>query len=275
MEAGSIENHRGREKGTLVYPVYSRRSRGLSIGINLFPQRKFCNFDCPYCEVFPFESETKFSIEQMEEELRTHIEGFLKQKTSIRDLCFSGNGEPSLSPLFPAALEKALQIRNNLVSDAAVVVITNGTGLLDDTVYSLLEEKSGCLSIWLKIDAGTEEWFNKINRPNIQHQSNNFELLMKRITNFTKTSPCVIQTMICKVEGILPPPSEEQAWITVIKDIAGHGNLKAVHVYGKARPSPKDPLAETVEPIFLKNRADALIKALQEAAYTVQVEVFD
>src|SRR3954471_16106363 len=33
-----------------VYPVLSRRSRGLSIGINLNPD-KLCNFDCVYCEV--------------------------------------------------------------------------------------------------------------------------------------------------------------------------------------------------------------------------------
>lgn len=34
----------------LCYPVVSRRSRGLSLGINLNPDR-VCNFDCVYCEV--------------------------------------------------------------------------------------------------------------------------------------------------------------------------------------------------------------------------------
>ena len=33
-----------------VYPVVSRRSRGLSIGVNLNPD-KACNFDCVYCQV--------------------------------------------------------------------------------------------------------------------------------------------------------------------------------------------------------------------------------
>src|SRR5882724_6019551 len=33
-----------------VYPVISRRSRGLSIGVNLNPD-KGCNFDCVYCSV--------------------------------------------------------------------------------------------------------------------------------------------------------------------------------------------------------------------------------
>src|SRR5436190_6817447 len=33
-----------------VYAVVSQRSRGLSIGVNLSPD-KFCTFDCVYCEV--------------------------------------------------------------------------------------------------------------------------------------------------------------------------------------------------------------------------------
>jgi sulfatase maturation enzyme AslB (radical SAM superfamily) len=33
-----------------VYTVVSPRARGLSVGVNLNPD-KFCNFDCVYCEV--------------------------------------------------------------------------------------------------------------------------------------------------------------------------------------------------------------------------------
>src|SRR5437899_5988060 len=33
-----------------VYAVISQRARGLSIGINMNPD-KFCDFDCAYCEV--------------------------------------------------------------------------------------------------------------------------------------------------------------------------------------------------------------------------------
>ena len=32
------------------YPVISRRSQGLSLGVNLNPDQ-VCNFDCVYCEV--------------------------------------------------------------------------------------------------------------------------------------------------------------------------------------------------------------------------------
>ncbi|MGB9625323.1 MAG: radical SAM protein, partial [Phycisphaerae bacterium] len=33
-----------------VYPVLSRRAHGVSIGVNLNPD-KACNFDCIYCQV--------------------------------------------------------------------------------------------------------------------------------------------------------------------------------------------------------------------------------
>src|SRR5436190_14780879 len=33
-----------------VYAVISQRAHGLSIGINMNPDKR-CNFDCPYCEV--------------------------------------------------------------------------------------------------------------------------------------------------------------------------------------------------------------------------------
>ena len=43
-----------------VYPVLSRRSQGLSVGINLNPD-KVCNFDCIYCQVDrTSQAETRF-----------------------------------------------------------------------------------------------------------------------------------------------------------------------------------------------------------------------
>ena len=48
------------QQNRFVYPVLSRRSGGLSLGINLNPD-KVCNFDCIYCQVDRVEqSETRF-----------------------------------------------------------------------------------------------------------------------------------------------------------------------------------------------------------------------
>src|SRR5262245_17854382 len=48
------------EDNRFVYPVVSRRSEGISIGVNLNPD-KVCNFDCIYCQVDrTTQSETQF-----------------------------------------------------------------------------------------------------------------------------------------------------------------------------------------------------------------------
>ena len=49
-----LEAHRRHDRhfrdSKYVYPVLSRRSQGISVGINLNPDRR-CNFDCVYCQV--------------------------------------------------------------------------------------------------------------------------------------------------------------------------------------------------------------------------------
>ncbi|MEX0791938.1 MAG: radical SAM protein, partial [Pirellulaceae bacterium] len=54
------QHERGFEANKFVYPVLSRRSKGISLGVNLNPDKR-CNFDCIYCQVDRrSESETRF-----------------------------------------------------------------------------------------------------------------------------------------------------------------------------------------------------------------------
>ena len=272
-----IENHRGREKGVLVYPVYSRRSGGLSVGINLFPDKKCCQFDCPYCEVFPFATNAVFFPVQMETDLRAAIAAALKRNEEVRDICFSGNGEPVMSPDFPEALNRAGRIRAEMVPAAELVLITNGSGLLDESIFSLLRDAAAGslgLNIWLKVDAGTPEWYGKINRSLLP-----FEKITAKIKEFAACAPFTIQTMLCTVDGKGPPPEEAAAWEKLIIEAAisgvqapdGKGGgrnrtlLCKVQIYGKARPAPEDPKASALPAELLEERAESLRSALAEA----------
>ena len=275
MIIASIENHRRREKGVLVYPVYSRRSGGLSVGINLFPDQKSCPFDCPYCEVFPFSTNALFSPEQMENDLRSVIADAMERNIPVKDICFSGNGEPSLSSDFPGALELANRIRNELVPSAKLVLITNGAGLLDQKIFSLLVEASAnpALDIWLKLDAGTSQWYQLINRAEIPHDK-----LIAKIKEFAALAPFTVQTMLCSVDGKAPPPDEAQAWETLVVELAeiaatGTGKIRAVQIYGKARPSPDDPKAQALPIAYLEERAAALKQAPGISA-RIPIEIF-
>ncbi|MDR1412226.1 MAG: radical SAM protein [Spirochaetaceae bacterium] len=275
FRAGPVENHREREKGALVYPVYSRRSGGLSIGINLFPDRKSCSFDCPYCEVFPFSRDITFSTTLMEEALEDALAGARAEKIPVRDISFSGNGEPSLSPHFAGALETAARVRGRRAPEAALVLITNGTGLLDKKLYDLLRDRASgaaALRIWLKLDAGTPDWYARINRSAVD-----YDRLTGRIRLFVTEAPADIQTMICAVDGRPPPPEEAAAWekLAVELAVSSRGRIRSFQLYGKARPAPEDPLAEALPAAYPETRAESLRRALKAAgANAIPVEVF-
>jgi len=260
-----------REKGALVYPVYSRRSRGLSVGINLFPDRKTCSFDCPYCEVFPFKSDQVFSLALMEEALAEALAAAKEKGIVVKDICFSGNGEPTLSHDFTAALEAAFRIRDSVVPEADIVLITNGTGLLEEALFDLLRLAAiRGLRIWLKLDAGTPEWYNAMYRSPIP-----FDRLTEKVRAFVKCAPVTLQTMICAINGKPPPEDEAQAWETLVAELAmTAAELRAVQVYGKARPAPEDPLASAVQTDFLEVRAASLRAVLAAAGKEVPVRVY-
>lgn len=305
----------GRAKGgALAYPARSRRSGGLSIGINLFPTGKRCQFGCPYCEVFPppagpaisarpaaeapagnaaqmaaeanappqnapplearsFEApplEARHSeappprvpLARLEAELRALLAWARESGEPAMDVCFSGAGEPTLSPDFPAALELAARARAEEAPGAKLVLITNGAGLLEPRVFSLLRGAARgpeALDVWLKLDAATPGWREKINATRIPH-----EALLEKAAEFAACAPVTLQAMLCAVDGAGPPEEEERAWERLAAGIAaaGAGNVRAAQIYGKARPSPGDPRSSPLPAERLHARAESLRLAL-------------
>ena len=69
--AAAWRRHERRWKDThYVYAVISRRSRGISIGINLNPDMA-CSFDCIYCQVRRNKAHAvrKVNLKELEKEL--------------------------------------------------------------------------------------------------------------------------------------------------------------------------------------------------------------
>jgi len=156
---------------------------------------------------FPFSSDAVFSLEQLADDLQKAVSQARKQNTVIKDICFSGNGEPTLSPAFPSALKLAQDIQSKAADSARLVIITNGAGLLQPQIFSLLKDAAllPATDIWLKADAGTEDWYKKINRSSIP-----YEKLITAIKEFTSCSPVTIQTMLCSINGEQPQETEKQ-----------------------------------------------------------------
>ena len=90
-------------------PIFSRRL-GSSLGVNLLPSKgKLCNFDCVYCEcgwnrdgrsdhVFPTYDEVAAAL--TEKMSKASAEG-----VRVDSVTFSGNGEPTMHPDFPAIID--------------------------------------------------------------------------------------------------------------------------------------------------------------------------
>ena len=126
---------------TFVYPVISRRSKGLSIGVNLNPD-KVCNFDCIYCEVdrrIPG-AVTEVDLCQMKDELTAMVRfakdgGLAKEPKfnevpwltrEVKDIAFSGDGEPTMIQNFAECVETVVEVQQfEGLDEAKIVLITD------------------------------------------------------------------------------------------------------------------------------------------------------
>jgi histidinol dehydrogenase len=265
---GFSDHFSGRKTGELLYPVLARRSGGLSLGVNLFPDAKRCSFDCPYCEIFPFPPGPGFRPEA----LRAALDAWCREaeatsaRPPVRDICLSGNGEPSLSPFLGEALELCAAARRawpRVLGEAKLVLITNSTGFGLPAVSSLLAEgvsREG-LEIWAKLDAGSEAQFARMSR-----SSWTLADLVADLLAFARVSPLVLQTMFCAFGAEQTPLSEMEAWAALVARLVAEGaRIKEVQIYTQARPAPEGltgPLAEE----GLRLAASLLRTALSGAA---------
>ncbi|HUW41907.1 MAG TPA: hypothetical protein VMV90_12945 [Rectinemataceae bacterium] len=239
--AAEVSEHRlDREAGRLVYPVISRRSGGLSVGVNLFPDLKTCNFDCPYCEVFPFPEARPFSLARFEAELGEFLdEGWAASwaPETVRDICISGNGEPSLSPLLEEAAALCAAARGRepeLLGGARLVLITNSTGFLSERGRGLLGRVQDLgFEVWAKLDGGTQAAFERMSRSPYRLAD-----VVEGLRVYAAKRPLVVQTMLCEVEGVPPGDGEMAAYARTIAELRRSGaRLSSIQLYTLARPA--------------------------------------
>jgi wyosine [tRNA(Phe)-imidazoG37] synthetase (radical SAM superfamily) len=231
-----------------VYPVVSRRSEGVSIGVNLNPDMA-CNFDCIYCQVdrtvTPRVRRVDLNrlIAELDAMIRLAQDGALFSQPPfddvptklrrVRDIAFSGDGEPTASPQFPAAVNVAADLRKRYeLSDVKIRVITNATLLARPAVRSalaVLDDNNG--EIWAKLDAGTEDYFQLICRPHVP-----LATILTNILDAARVRPIVIQSLWMNVHNQPPPDAEIDAYADRLREIiAQGGRIKLVQIYTTAR----------------------------------------
>ncbi len=252
-----LEQHRRHPRtyhdNRFVYPVLSRRSHGLSIGINLNPD-KVCNFDCIYCQVDrTSQAETRF-VEL--DAVLAELDGLITQVADkslwgdtsfadippdlcrLNDIAFSGDGEPTTFRNFDEIVEQvaALKARHGR-DEVKLVLITNASMFHRPVVergLELLDENNG--EIWAKLEAGTDEFYQLIERTVVP-----FDRVLENIGRAARRRPLVIQSLFMRIDGEPPSETEIDAYCSRLTEITGSGGrLKLVQVYTVARPPAED-----------------------------------
>jgi wyosine [tRNA(Phe)-imidazoG37] synthetase (radical SAM superfamily) len=235
-----------------VYPVLSRRSGGISVGINLNPD-KACNFDCIYCQVNRRVAapEHFVGIPRLLAELSALLDGLAPGgelwdepefstlppgRRRVADIAFSGDGEPTTFRNFGEVIEACVGIKERahptIAAGANVVVITNATGFDRPDVqraFEFLDRHRG--EIWAKLDAGTAAYFKLIDATDFP-----FEKVLANIAACARLRPVVIQSCFMNVRGIGPSADEVGAFVQRLRELtAAGGRIARVQIYTVAR----------------------------------------
>jgi wyosine [tRNA(Phe)-imidazoG37] synthetase (radical SAM superfamily) len=246
-------------ENTFVYPVLSRRSRGISIGVNLNPD-KVCNFDCIYCQVDrrsaavtdfvqtePLMAELEQTLDLVESGALYRDERFAGTPGPLRrlnDIAFSGDGEPTTFRNIDRIIADVAAVKRRRGLDTVkMVLITNASMFHRPNVkeaLAILDRNQG--EIWAKLDAGTDAYFHRIDRTPIP-----FPRILNNIQDAARIRAVVIQSLFMRVDGLGPPPEEIDAFCDRLNVILGAGGaIHRVQIYTIARRPAEDFVAPLI-----------------------------
>lgn len=236
-----------------VYAAMSRRARGLSLGINLNPD-KACTFDCPYCQVDRTQPgpEPGVHLGRLEDELRAALLALQEGRppatllhgrvplgpVPLADIAFAGDGEPTAAREFPRAVQLARALRDELAPGVPLRLLTNGAHLDRPSVAAALP---GIDELWVKLDAGEQAAFERASgtkRP--------LGAILEGLLRVARQRPVVLQSLFFRWRGAAPTEAEVAAWLGRLAELQSAGAcLARVQVYTVARR----PASDAVSPL--------------------------
>ncbi|EAJ6225707.1 radical SAM protein [Campylobacter coli] len=140
----------------LFGPINSRRF-GRSLGIDLSPSKKQCNFDCVYCELEVQKPQAKQDEIVSVEEIVLEVQNILEKNISFDFLTLTANGEPSLYP----HLEELISSLRKIAKDKKLLILSNGTAVLDQDKFNALLKLD---VVKFSLDSAISKTFYRIDR---------------------------------------------------------------------------------------------------------------
>lgn len=266
-----------------VYPVLSRRSRGISIGVNICPEQ-VCNFNCLYCQVRRGQGERSAAegveLKRLERELGEVIKllqsGELYQDESfaavpgqlrrLNDIALSGDGEPTAAKEFTDVCRVCARVKEGAGLEAVKLVLITNASLLHKPMVqeglAVLDDHGG--EIWAKLDAGNEAYFRFINQTEIP-----YSLIVDNITVTARKRPVVIQSLFVRVDGKRVGEKEIADYADRLGEILERGGkISLVQLHTVAR-EPRDRRVSALSNKELEDIADEI-----RGRAAVRLEIF-
>lgn len=151
-------------QSAVVYgPVESRRF-GMSLGINLLPDRaKVCTFNCVYCQYGEDPVKLKFPpYSVIQKEIEEGLHQAMRAERTVNWIMLSGNGEPTLHPDFPRIVENLRKLRDRFLPRVPLGILSNASTCHREGIRRALCTLDGR---FMKLDAGSLYLFHELNRP--------------------------------------------------------------------------------------------------------------
>jgi len=177
--------------GIIFGPINSRRF-GKSLGIDLSPNRKQCNFDCLYCELKPSKVIDRYLDIIDIDEVKKELDIALKRYSDISVITVTANGEPTLYPY----LDKLIDYINMVKGDKKSLILSNSSTIDKiETQNSLLKFDI----VKLSLDCATKRCLKRLDRA---EKSINIDSIKRGILEFKKEFKNRLVIEILFVKGI-------------------------------------------------------------------------
>ena len=170
-------------------PIHSRRF-GKSLGVDLSPGKKQCNFDCLYCELDPAKTMDAYDDVVSVEEIANAIRNALTEYKDIDFITLTANGEPTLYPYLSELIDEI----NTFKGTTKTLILTNAATIDDiKTQESLLKLDE----VKLSLDCATQKCLKKLDR---SHSGIDVEKIKAGMLAFKSKydGPLVIEILIVK-----------------------------------------------------------------------------
>ena len=170
-------------------PINSRRF-GLSLGIDLSPEVKSCNFDCLYCELEAAKPLKSITNPPKIEDIINDVKEALEKEPNIQVITITSNGEPTLFK----ALDTLVDELNKIKDDKKLLILSNASTVNDAHMREVFKKID---IVKLSLDCATQKCFEKIDRP---LKGIKIEDIINGITTFSKdfTNELVIEVLVVK-----------------------------------------------------------------------------